>query len=423
MNDIQTEIVAELLMDTQKIKVIDLQSEWFTNRSLQEIVATIIKDEGNQSDLFILIEEIKEDYPNTIVTENLLVDLASNSVSSSQIKNHAQQLKKLFYKSELQKASEIYINNPTKQNQSRMKDKMIAYDGLDQKERDGTLDDAINQIEYDLDHVVESGVMTFRNLDRILGEGFPEGTLTTIGARPAVGKTSFGINLAVNGLINQTDVTEDFFTLEMTDSQMLKRFISRLTEINSYRLNNPSKTLKPFEKVKVIERNKWLKENDFRIYSNKFTVEDIARTIRQRAYEAKGKYIAFIDYLQLVKVRDSNKQRYLQIGEITRTLKLLANELKIPIVIFSQLSRSLENRQDKTPTLADLRESGDIEQDSDIVMFIHQPEEEMTECSFNGKKVDTHETVIIVAKNRNGATAKIEFKYFKSIMYFEEGWS
>lgn len=422
MVDLQTEIVAELLLKPEKIKVIELNSEWFTNRSLSEIVETIHKTDGEQSDLFILNEMIKEDYPNTIVNIEFIIDLASNAVSNSKIAIHSKQLKRIYYKAMLTKASEVYANNPTEKNQMRMKDKLIEYDNLDKKENDGTIDDAINQLEYELENEVEAGVLTFGKVDRILGEGLQEGTLLVIGARPAVGKTAFGINLNVMALERQTNITTDFFTLEMTETSMLKRFVSRLAEINSYKLINPKKNLNTVEKMRVIERNKWLKENDFRLHADKFSIDDIARTIRQRAYSAKGKYIAFIDYLQLVKVRDTKKQRNLQVGEITRTLKLLANELKIVIVTFSQLSRAVDNRQDKTPTLSDLKESGDIEQDADLIFFLHQPEDVIEDYVFKGMRVDTHQTEVLVAKNRNGANAKLEFRFFKSIMYFEEGW-
>ena len=175
--------------------------------------------------------------------------------------------------------------------------------------------------------------------------------------------TAYAINLAIEMLQRQPDVQIDFFTLEMTKIAMAKRFVSRLTGINSYKFKNTKTMLKDEEKREVIAKMDWLNKTGLRIHDSKFKLSDIERTIRQRRHEHRdGEYIAFIDYVGLVNA-GGGLDRYLEVGKISRTLKLLTNELNIPIVVLSQLNRGVEARQDKKPVLSDLRESGDLEQD------------------------------------------------------------
>ena len=175
--------------------------------------------------------------------------------------------------------------------------------------------------------------------------------------------TAYAINLAIEMLQKQPDVQIDFFTLEMTKIAMAKRFVSRLTGINSYKFKNTKTMLKDEEKREVIAKMDWLNNTGLRVHDSKFKLSDIERTIRQRRHEHRdGEYIAFIDYIGLVNA-GGGLDRYLEVGKISRTLKLLTNELNIPIVVLSQLNRGVESRQDKKPVLSDLRESGDLEQD------------------------------------------------------------
>lgn len=221
--------------------------------------------------------------------------------------------------------------------------------------------------------------------------------------------TAFGINIAVEAMLQQQDIHIDFFTLEMSKKQMLNRFISRLSEINSYNLRDPYKRLDAKQKDSVISTTSLLLNSHFRIHDKLFELNQIARRIRKSHYEANGKpYIAFIDYLGLIDVKDQRQPRHVQVGEITRTMKILTNELDIPIILFTQLNRGIEARQDKEPVLSDIRESGAVEQDSNVVMFLSEPKDQ------------NHNTDVIVAKNREGSLRKLRFNFLKSKMYFEE---
>src|SRR5699024_6209641 len=167
----------------------------------------------------------------------------------------------------------------------------------------------------------------------------------------------------------------EFFNLEKTKNTMAKRFVNRLTGINSYKSKNTKTMLKDEEKREVIAKMDWLNKTGLRIHDSKFKLSEIERTIRQRRHEHRaGEYVAFIDCVGLVNA-GGGLDRDLEVGKISRTLKLLTNELNIPIVVLSQLNRGVEARQDKKPVLSDLRESGDLEQDANVVGLLSQDQE------------------------------------------------
>lgn len=404
----EREVVAELLLDISKIKVTEISPKWFADRNLQYIVEDVISTDGNDEDLIMMAERIKERHSDSVVDKELLFSLANEAISNSRLATHAKELKIRYHERELSQYSNVYASNPTASNFKRLKDAMITVDEVKNSEEDtGDIRLATEQLYDEMENGSPSGVHTFQSVDMILGDGMAGGMLITIGARPAVGKTTFGVNLAIEALKKEDGMTLDFYSLEMTKKQMLKKFVSRLTEINSYKFVNTKLQLSQQEKRSVIEQSKWLEQKRIGLIDTCFDIDSLVRSIRRRAYSAEGKYIAFIDYLQLIN-GDARMQRYLQIGEVTRKLKLLSNELDIPIVVFSQISRGVEGRQDKTPTLADLRESGDIEQDSNVVAFLSNHEE------------DEGIVKLVFAKNRDGKLATVPFRMYKSKSMFVE---
>lgn len=408
----EREVVAELLLDVSKIKVVEFSEKWFNDKNLKYIVEDIIATDGNDEDFIMMSERIRERHSDSLVVKDLLFDLTNEAVSNSRLMAHAKELKVRYFERRLSQYSIVYAEKPTVDNFKRLKDAMMQVDEVKNAEEDqGDIEKASEELYYEMENGVSSGVRTYPKLDMILGDGMAGGMLITIGARPAVGKTTFGINLAIKALEKNQNATVDFFSLEMTQKQMLKKFVSKMTGINSYKFVNTKLQLSEAEKNRVKDSAGKLKERQLGLIDNCFDIDSLARAIRRRAYSAEGKYIAFLDYLQLIN-GDNKMQRYLQIGEVTRRLKLLSNELDIPIVIFSQINRAVENRQDKVPTLADLRESGDIEQDSNVVAFLYSDSE------YDG--VDDGITKLIISKNRDGKLGTIPFTMLKSQSSFEE---
>lgn len=408
----ERQVIAEILIDATKLKVMDVKPEWFEDKHLASIVEDLNEHQEEDVDLLMMAERIKIKNPNTAVTQSLLLELATEAVSNARLENHIKELKIKYYQRKLSNMTLLYTKDPKPSNYRKLKDAMIDLDNVQnaEKEKDGDLTETIETFMEEMENGVKSGIKTYKSVDAVMGDGMDGGTFLVIGARPAVGKTTMALNLAVMAKQVDPDAMVDFYSLEMVQKEMFKKFISRLSGINSYKFVNTKLQLTPKEKNRVVAEAAYFESSGIGLMDNKMVIDDIIRSIRRRYYTSKGKYIAFIDYLQLINGNEK-KQRYEQIGEVTRKLKLLANELQIVIVALSQVSRDVDKRSPKRPTLADLRESGDIEQDASAVAFLW-PEEE-----------DGESTGIVnfeIAKNRHGKTATIPFKFFKSISLFEE---
>lgn len=409
---IEKEIVSGLLFKPNQIKTLNIEPKWFVRKNLREIVDTLQKAEEPNLTMGELLEEIQKLYPLTSNTLEVLNNLRAEGIGVD-VESRSERLYHRYLSDKVAQASANYAAYPDPKNFEKLQDAMNRKLDAEAPEHDGTLDEAFEHLFHKLENDVEQGIKTYPRIDDTLGGGMRGGMLITIGARTGVGKTAYGINLAIQALTKQKDIQMDFYTLEMSQGQMLDRFISRLTEINSYKLRNPNRTLKDEEKALIVAKSYELLRTHLRIYDNKFSLRDIEIEIRRRHAQAKGRpYIAFIDYLQLIEVNSQSDQRHVIVGEITRRLKLLTNELDVPIVIFAQLSRGIENRSDKRPVLADLRESGSIEQDSNVVMFLHRNEEKAEH--------GVDETIVTVAKNREGFTGDIRYRFLKTKMYFQE---
>lgn len=250
---------------------------------------------------------------------------------------------------------------------------------------------------------VTSGLM---DLDRVLN-GFQNSDLILLAARPSMGKTALALNIAANAA--RMDKSVGVFSLEMSKTQLGGRLLSTRSEVNSQYLNTGN----------VSEETMNALINALNELSNlKMYIDDTAglgllelRSKARRLKHERGLDLMIIDYLQLMQGgRAENRQQ--EISEISRGLKGLARELDIPIIALSQLSRSVELRAEKKPQLSDLRESGSLEQDADIVMFLYREE------YYNREADNENIAELIIAKNRNGPTTSIRLQFNKEIMRF-----
>ncbi|WP_235020813.1 DnaB helicase C-terminal domain-containing protein [Pediococcus pentosaceus] len=327
----------------------------------------------------------------------------------SQLSNDVQLMKKTVHILEVNEAVKDYQLNPFRENEQKLLE-ALSKNETDNVSDDGKLDEAIAELKDSMNHPRPRGVKTFNKLDFILGGGMYGSMLFTIGARPSTGKTAFSVNLAYEALMNDKEVEVDFFTLEMNKQEMLNRFVSRFTGVSSSTLRSKANEMSPILKGLINQSAEQIAQSKLRVYDGLETLGEIVRMIRKNASKTKqGKYLAFIDYIGLIKVPNV-KDRYIEVGEVTRELKRLTNEFNIPIVALSQLSRGIENRPDKRPQLSDLRESGSIEQDSNVVAFLHRPQ-----------KVDSDRVVqLSIRKNREGELADINFTFIGEEMTFKE---
>lgn len=263
-----------------------------------------------------------------------------------------------------------------------------------------------------------SGIPTgFLELDRMTA-GMHPGTLIIVAARPAMGKTAFSLSMARNMAV-QFGKPVAFFSMEMTGEELAMRLISGESRIESEKLKKGSELL-PYEEQLLMERSQIL--NDAPIYIDDTPGLSIFE-LRAKCRRLKQKYgiqMVFIDYLQLMNAGGDGKNgnREQEISTISRQLKAMSKELRIPVLAMSQLSRAVETRGgSKKPILSDLRESGAIEQDADIVMFIYRPEYYGIDQDDKGL---THGMAdIIIAKHRSGGTGEVRLKFEGKYVRFD----
>lgn len=256
-----------------------------------------------------------------------------------------------------------------------------------------------------------TGVSTgFYDLDEMTS-GLQKSDLIILAARPSMGKTAFALNIAQHvGLREKKPVA--IFSLEMPKEQLVSRMMCSEAEVDSQRLKTGNMATTDWEKL----TNTMSLFTDAPIYiddTSGVTVMDIRAKCRRLAMQEKALALIVIDYLQLME-GNSTDDRFQQVSAISRGLKTLARELDVPIIALSQLSRAVESRNDKRPMLSDLRESGAIEQDADIVMFIYRDEYYNKEESENKGTAE-----LVVAKHRNGPVGNVELLFQSSITKFK----
>jgi len=259
-----------------------------------------------------------------------------------------------------------------------------------------------------------TGIATgFYDFDK-LTSGLHANELIILAARPAMGKTAFGVNMAVNAAINSKKNVA-LFNLEMSAEQLAMRMIAAQGGIEQGKL-----------KTGRLEHNDWKKVNEaiselsninlFIEDASGITVSEIRAKCRRLAAQEPGLGLVVIDYLQLIQGGAryaGNRQQ--EVSEISRSLKTMAMELKVPVIALAQLSRGVELRENKRPIMSDLRESGSIEQDADIVMFLYRDDYYNKAAS---EQTNISVTELIVGKHRNGSTGTIELLFERSMSNF-----
>jgi replicative DNA helicase len=249
----------------------------------------------------------------------------------------------------------------------------------------------------------------FRDLDMVLG-GFQPGNLIILAARPSVGKSALVTNIAEN-VATKAGLPVAFFSLEMSEAEIAHRFIACRARIPNDKLRKGNVSERDWPKVLKASNELetaplWVDES-----SDLSLLELRAKTRRLAASEGGQLGLIIVDYLQLMRPEDPRASRVEQVGQFSRGLKILARELNVPVIGLSQLSRGPEQRPDKRPLLSDLRESGNLEQDSDVVTFIYR------DAIYNDE-ADPSEAELIVAKHRNGPIGKVDVVFLEQYPRF-----
>ncbi len=288
--------------------------------------------------------------------------------------------------------------------QRRVTDTLVPIEGL--------LSDTLDRLEA----LVErgdaiTGLPTgFVDLDRLLS-GLQPSTLNVIGARPAMGKTSFALNLTANAAF-QSRRPVVFFSLEMGNLELTQRLLCAEAQIDSTKVRDGRLQDAEWDRIalgvsRLADARLYLDDNP------NTTVMEIRAKSRRLKSQLGDLGMVVIDYMQLMQGRSRAESRQVEVSEMSRGLKILARELECPVVALSQLSRTLESRTDKRPMLADLRESGSIEQDADVVMFLYRDE------VYNTDSPDRGMAEVIIAKHRNGPVGKVNLAFRNHLTRFD----
>jgi replicative DNA helicase len=271
--------------------------------------------------------------------------------------------------------------------------------------------DAFKKIEklYERKEAI-TGISTgFVDLDR-LTSGFQPSELIIVAGRPSMGKTAFALNAALNAAIRHTTPVA-VFSLEMSKEALVMRMLCSEARIDAHRLRGGF--LKDSDWPKLARAAGQLADAPLYIDdSGALSILEM-RAKARRLQAEKGLGMVVVDYLQLMHGRAAAEGREREISEISRGLKALAKELSVPVIALSQLNRSLEQRTDKRPMLSDLRESGAIEQDADVICFVYRDEYYNPQSDAKGL------AEIIIGKQRNGPTDTVQLKFFKEFTRFE----
>jgi replicative DNA helicase len=281
--------------------------------------------------------------------------------------------------------------------------------GRDDRQKDFQKIEEVLHVELDKLHKLstEKTSLTgtpsgFKDLDELTG-GFQPGNLIIIAARPAMGKSALVCNIAENASVDKGH-TVALFSLEMAESELAQRFLASRAWIGGEELRKGRVPEQRWPKIvaasqKLAAAPLWVDD------SSDVGMLEVRAKARRLHTQRGGLGMIIVDYLQLMRTDSRWENRVTAIGELSRGLKILARELEVPVIALSQLSRAVEQRPDKRPQLSDLRESGNLEQDADLVMFIYRDE------YYNEDSERPGEADLIIAKHRNGATGKVTLTF------------
>jgi|TARA_B110000914_G_scaffold174202_1_gene155242 replicative DNA helicase len=439
--ELEEVVLGALMIDNESLSdtIDSLQPEYFYKPDHQKIFEAIVNLFNNSKpvDILTVSEELKRmDVLESIGGMLYISQLTNNISSSSNTEFHARIIAEKFIKRSLISISNNIIGDA-------FNDTIDIFDLLNTAEEklftvtEGTLrksyDKMSTLIKGALDNIEIlrqkedglSGVPSgFTKLDRVTS-GWQKSDLVIVAARPGMGKTAFALSMARNIAISH-ETAIGFFSLEMSSEQLVSRLIASEAELSASKLRKGD--LQDFEMVQLHEKIKQLSEAQIYIDDTPALTIFELRAKARRLVKNHNVGIIIVDYLQLMSAGGNAGNREQEISAISRSLKGIAKELKIPVIALSQVNRGVENRTgtgSKRPMLSDLRESGAIEQDADIVTFIYRPEYYKIYEWDNGDD-SRSQAEIIIAKHRNGALENVRLKFtaefakFSDIDYFDD---
>ncbi|MCU5519847.1 replicative DNA helicase [Bacillus cereus] len=411
-------LLGGLLLDPDKIKDINLQPEQMYRPQHVHIFRTMLEiDSGNEPvDLITMTARLAEKgLIEDVGGIGYLAQLSETTPSTSNIKYYEKIVWSKWRDREVVRNTEtlkqaVHSGNDT---ELAIQTQMAALLNLSREDKnsDGRIRDGLVEMYEDLENPIRglAGMDTgFTELNRMTA-GFKPQELIIVAARPSVGKTAFCLNVGNNaaGEYGDGDVVA-IFSLEMGQKELLKRMVSINGNIDGNRMKNGDLTPEDWSNLTIAMG--MMNNKNIRIFDDAgITTNFIWSKVKKLCDEFPGRRImVIIDYLQLITGNPVHKgNRQAEIAEISRTLKTMARQLNVCVVALSQLSRGVEQRQDKRPMMSDLRESGQIEQDADVIAFLYRED-------YYDRETENKNTIeIIIGKQRNGPVGSVELAFIK----------
>lgn len=398
-------VIGSLLLDPQSIERIKLEPEMFGNALYGRMFLEFLRGYENRYAVNAVVLAAKiTDYPADVVQSEIR-RCFDNTLTSAQIESYADIVSREYRAGKLNQILQSVKPDPEKVDEQAgelISDLEALVDGKENKSKTLAEIAKENKDRYFCEKAKDKIYIGFDKLDDLLG-GLEGGDMIVIGARPAVGKSAFVTQ--ITSYLGKHGKRVGFYNLEMQESQVYERFVVAESGIGLTRLRRAVKFLGD-EEERFRKANETLeKAEQVVISTGSKSVSEIRAESRHMKYD-----VIVIDYLQLLKA-DSHYRgnRFSEVGAISRAIKSLAMELNIPIVALSQLNRTSELRDTKEPTMSELREAGDIEQDASVIMLL-----------WNTDENDRSKKAIKVEKQRQGRTGKVPLNFNGDLMRFEE---
>lgn len=411
----EQQVIYSLLTENSLLQNCDLQAQEFSQWHNQEIYSTIreITDNGGIADLMTVVDRLSETAPEHNFA-TYIAELIEKGHGKSGFEQHCQIVRKTHRKKQALEIANSLIDQVKSNQQEKAVDSAIqalmALNSVGKNYDHGMLDVMRTATRIVSDAHEKEGIKGIstglEDLNDTLG-GFHKTDLIVIGARPAMGKTAFMLNLAL-----ATKEPVGLISAEQGHEQIGLRMVSVEGKVDSQKVRTGGFFDDEWDTFGMAVRR--LSTKPIRV--NDEPAISISKVIRQ-ARDWKYKYgikALYVDYLQKIEHSDKSQPRHIQVGEIARSLKNLARELEIPVIALAQVNRNCENRPDKRPHNADLADAGEIEKEADVIMFLYRDE------VYNQDTSDKGIAELIVGKNRHGPIGTVRCVFIGKFMRFEQ---
>ncbi|MBC7533033.1 MAG: replicative DNA helicase [Oligoflexus sp.] len=424
--DAEKAVLGAILSDADSLTAIEgsLAAKHYFLDSHQKIYTAILElsAAGEAADIVTVTEKLRQNKHKDIGAA-YLIELTENSPVSQNLEHYAQIVRNHFYRrsiirvcQDVVEAAGSYegrIETFIEQVEKQFLTISSEYDRKGIQKADVVLESTIEDIQRKLetDGSVTGVTTGFNDLDSLTG-GMQGSDLVILAARPGMGKTAFVLNIAANAAMAGQKVA--IFTLEMSKEQLMSRILASISRVDSSRLRKGDLTDEEQDRLMEGARRIYEKKDYLGIDETPGISLMELRSRCRRFHKENGLDMVVIDYLQLMTAgTGKSESREREISEISMGLKNLAKELHIPVIALAQLNRGVEQRPDKRPKLSDLRESGSMEQDADMIMFIYRDE------YYNPNSEMTGIAELLIAKNRHGALKTLKLAYQPHYVSFQ----